>query len=160
MLRNTKPFARRPLAIAIRRSLSLSLGGVLSIAPLAVLAQEEVVDTGTTVVTATALKVATPLVETPRPVSSVDREELETRNVQQLDETFRYRAGVLSGHYGADNNTNWFQIRGFDEATYMDGLRTYQPGYYKWLPEPYGLDRVDVFKGPTSIIYGEAPLVG
>lgn len=112
------------------------------------------------VVTATALKVDTPLVETPRPVSSVDREELDTRNVQQLDETFRYRSGVLSGHYGSDNNTDWFKIRGFDQATYQDGLRLYRTGYYQWLPETYGLERVDVFKGPTSILYGEAPSGG
>ncbi|MDR5884639.1 TonB-dependent siderophore receptor [Vreelandella janggokensis] len=160
MFQNTTPFTRRPLAVAMRRSLTLSLGSVLSFAPLAALAQEESVDTGTTVVTATALKVDTPLVETPRPVSSVDREELETRNVQQLDETFRYRSGVLSGHYGSDNNTNWFKIRGFDQATYLDGLRLYRTGYYQWLPETYGLESVDVFKGPTSILYGEAPSGG
>ncbi|KPQ20909.1 hypothetical protein [Halomonas sp. HL-93] len=101
MLRNPIPFARVPLAAAVRRSLTLSLGGMLCIAPLAVLAQEEDnVDNGTTVVTATALKVDTPSVETPRPVSTVNREELDDRNVQQLDETFRYRSGVLSGHYG------------------------------------------------------------
>lgn len=102
----------------------------------------------------------TPLVETPRPVSTVNREELNERNVQQLDETFRYRSGVLSGHYGSDNNTDWFKIRGFDQATYLDGLRLYRTGYYQWLPETYGLDRVDVFKGPASILYGEAPSGG
>ncbi|MEA2117163.1 TonB-dependent siderophore receptor [Halovibrio sp. HP20-50] len=160
MLRNTKPFAQRPLAAAMRRSLSLSLGSMLSITPLAALAQEDTVDTGTTVVTATALKVDTPLAETPRPVSTVNREELNERNVQQLDETFRYRSGVLSGHYGSDNNTDWFKIRGFDQATYLDGLRLYRTGYYQWLPETYGLDRVDVFKGPASILYGEAPSGG
>ena len=133
---------------------------MLSVAPLAALAQEETINTGTTVVTATALKVDTPLVETPRPVSSVDREELETRNVQQLDETFRYRAGVLSGHYGSDNNTDWFKVRGFDQSTYQDGLRIYREGFYQWLPEPYGLERVEVFKGPSSILYGEAPAGG
>ncbi|WP_082926048.1 TonB-dependent siderophore receptor [Halomonas sp. G11] len=160
MLQNTTPFARRPLAVAMRRSLTLSLGSVLSFAPLAALAQEESVDTGTTVVTATALKVDTPLLETPRAVSSVNREELETRNVQQLDETFRYRSGVLSGHYGSDNNTDWFKVRGFDQATYLDGLRLYRTGYYQWLPETYGLERVEVFKGPASILYGEAPSGG
>ena len=160
MLRNTKPFAQRPLAAAMRRSFTLSLGGMLSITSLAVIAQEDTVDTGTTVVTATALKVDTPLVETPRPVSSVNREELETRNVQQLDETFRYRSGVLSGHYGSDNNTDWFKVRGFDQATYQDSLRLYRTGYYQWLPETYGLESVDVFKGPTSILYGEAPSGG
>ncbi|MGP5143270.1 TonB-dependent siderophore receptor [Vreelandella alkaliphila] len=130
---------------------------MLSVAPLAALAQEERVANDPVVVTATALKVDTPLVETPRPVSSVDREELEARNVQQLDETFRYRAGVLSGHFGSDNNTDWFKVRGFDQSTYQDGLRIYREGFYQWLPEPFGLERVDVFKGPSSILYGEAP---
>jgi len=150
-------FSVAPLTAAVRRSLVVSLGGMLSVAPFAVLAQEERVANDPVVVTATALKVDTPLVETPRPVSSVDREELETRNVQQLDETFRYRAGVLSGHFGSDNNTDWFKVRGFDQSTYQDGLRIYREGFYQWLPEPFGLERVDVFKGPSSILYGEAP---
>lgn len=128
--------------------------------PLAVQAQDDVAQSDTVVVTATALKVAMPLAETPRSVSSVDREELDERNVQSLDESFRYRSGVLSGHFGADNNTNWFKVRGFDQATYLNGLRLYSPGYYKWTPEPYGLESVDVFKGPASILYGEAPSGG
>lgn len=157
MFRTPLLFPVAPLAAAVRRSLIASLGGVLSVAPLMALAQEEVVSNDTVVVTATALKVDAPLVETPRPVSIVDREELETRNVQQLDETFRYRAGVLSGHFGSDNNTDWFKVRGFDQSTYQDGLRIYREGFYQWLPEPFGLERVEVFKGPSSILYGEAP---
>lgn len=153
-----------PLATAIRQAMGLSLTGLMLAAPSLVLAQDtsqdDAVESDTMVVVGTALKVDVPLVETPRAVSTVNREELDERNVQQLDETFRYRAGVLSGHFGSDNNTDWFQIRGFDEATYLDGLRSYQPGYYKWLPEPYGLDRVEVFKGPASILYGEAPSGG
>lgn len=74
-------------------------------------------------ISATALKVEAPLVETPRPASVVTEDELRERNVQALDETFRYRAGVLSGHYGSDNDTDWFKVRGFDQATYQDGLR-------------------------------------
>ncbi|PWW32715.1 TonB-dependent siderophore receptor [Chromohalobacter israelensis] len=128
--------------------------------PLAVQAQDDVAQSDTVVVTATALKVAMPLAETPRSVSSVSREELDERNVQSLDETFRYRSGVSSGYYGADNNTNWLKVRGFDQATYLNGLRLYSPGYYQWTPEPYGLERVDVFKGPASILYGEAPSGG
>lgn len=157
MLPTSMSFSVVPLTAAVRRSLVVSLGGMLSVAPLAALAQEERVANDPVVVTATALKVDTPLVETPRPVSSVDREELEARNVQQLDETFRYRAGVLSGHFGSDNNTDWFKVRGFDQSTYQDGLRIYREGFYQWLPEPFGLERVDVFKGPSSILYGEAP---
>ncbi|MDR5857901.1 TonB-dependent siderophore receptor [Halomonas eurihalina] len=153
------PF-RSPMAIAVRRALGLTLSGALLGLPMSALAQDDGVESDTVVVTATALKVAVPLAETPRSVSSVQREELDERNVQSLDESFRYRAGVLSGHYGADNNTNWFKVRGFDQATYMNGLRLFDPGYYEWTPEPYGLESVDVFKGPASILYGEAPSGG
>ncbi|MCK7566417.1 TonB-dependent siderophore receptor [Marinobacter xestospongiae] len=108
-------------------------------------------------VVSTALKVDVPLVETPRPAAVVSEEELAERNVQSLDESFRYRAGVLSGLYGADNDTDWFRIRGFDNSTYQDGLRIYREGFYQWLPEPFGLERVELLKGPASILYGEAP---
>ncbi|MGM0703964.1 MAG: TonB-dependent siderophore receptor [Pseudomonadota bacterium] len=154
--------AMQPLAAAVRRAIGVSVSGILLSVPLVVQAQEEAMETNTEtmVVVGTALKVASPLVETPRPVSIVEREELDERNVQRLDETFRYRSGVLSGHYGADNNTDWFKVRGFNQATYQDGLRIYREGYYQWLPEPYGLDRVEIFKGPSSILYGEAPSGG
>ncbi|GED21497.1 TonB-dependent siderophore receptor [Halomonas halmophila] len=152
---------RSPLALAIRRALGLSLSGAALVGvPALAQAQDAAVESDTVVVTATALKVAVPLAQTPRSVSKVQREELDERNVQSLDESFRYRAGVLSGHYGADNNTNWFKVRGFNQATYMNGLRLFDPGYYEWTPEPYGLQSVDVFKGPASILYGEAPSGG
>lgn len=160
MLQKTHPFPRRPLPVAMRRSLTLSLGSVLSFAPLAALAQEESVDTGTTVVTATALKVDTPEVETPRAMSTVGAEELETRAVNKYDETFQYRSGVVSQPYGDDNNTDWFFLRGFsaENSTYQDGLRLFRTGgYFWWMNEPFGVERVDLLKGPASILYGEAP---
>lgn len=147
-------FLPTPLARAIR--LTLSLGIVATSMPA--LAQGDSPESlDALVVSATALKVEAPLVETPRPASVVEEEELRERNVQSLDETFQYRAGVLSGHYGDDNDTDWLKIRGFDQATYQDGLRIYREGFYQWLPETYGLERVELLKGPASILYGEAP---
>jgi iron complex outermembrane receptor protein len=153
----------RRLVLAIRHGLGLSLTAALVALPVTALAQTDAsgdtnpITMAPMVVTGTALKVEAPLVETPRPASVVQQEELEERNVQSLDETFRYRAGVLSGLYGADNNTDWFKIRGFDQSTYQDGLRIYREGFYQWLPEPFGLERVELLKGPASILYGEAP---
>ncbi|WP_148861097.1 TonB-dependent siderophore receptor [Marinobacter fonticola] len=143
----------RRLTRAVRNTLPLALFGI---APLT-LAQDDTTTLNALVVTDTALKVEAPLVETPRPASVVEREELEERNVQSLDETFRYRAGVLSGHYGGDNDTDWFKVRGYDQSTYQDGLRIYREGFYQWLPEMYGIERVELLKGPASILYGEAP---
>ncbi|MFM5136870.1 TonB-dependent siderophore receptor, partial [Aeromonas rivipollensis] len=87
----------------------------------------------------------------------VNREELDQHAVLQLDESVRYRSGVLTGLYGSDNNTDWFKIRGFDAASYLDGNRLFGTGYYVWTPEPFGLESVEVLKGPASILYGEAP---
>ena len=111
----------------------------------------------TMVVTGTAMKVEVPMAETPRAVSVVNREELDQHAVQQLDESVRYRSGVLTGFYGSDNNTDWFKVRGFDAAQYLDGNRLFGTGYYVWTPEPFGLESVELLKGPASILYGEAP---
>lgn len=148
----------RHTADSVKHPVCLTLVTGLALCPLSVSAQEETqAQLEALEVSATALKVEAPLLETPRPASVVDEEELQERNVQSLDETFRYRAGVLSGHYGGDNDTDWFKIRGFDQATYQDGLRIYREGFYQWLPEMYGLERVELLKGPASILYGEAP---
>lgn len=111
----------------------------------------------TIVVTASTLKVETPMAETPTSVSTVSRKDLEVHQVQKLDEALRYRSGVLSAPYGADNDTDWLRVRGFDAATYLNGSRLFKDGYYTWLLEPYGLERVELLKGPASILYGEAP---
>ena len=148
--------SHKPLALAIKRSFT-ALALCLPAISMAQGDSSEPTNLGELVVSATALKVEAPLVETPRPGSVVEQEELEERNVQALDETFRYRAGVLSGQYGEDNDTDWLKVRGFDQSTYQDGLRVYREGFYQWLPEPFGLERVELLKGPASILYGEAP---
>jgi len=109
------------------------------------------------VVSASALKVDTPTQETPKSVSVITEEELQLHAPQKLDETLRYTSGVTSQPYGSDNDTDWFKIRGFDAATYLDGNRLFRDGYYTWLLEPYGLEQVEVVKGSSSILFGESP---
>ncbi|MEC9482278.1 MAG: TonB-dependent siderophore receptor [Halomonas sp.] len=154
------PPSENRLARAVRHGLGLSLSGAFLALPFAALAQEEAVvadETDTMVVLGTALKVETPLVETPRAASIVDREDLTERNVQKLDEALRYRAGVLSAPYGADTDTDWLKIRGFEASTYLNDVRLFKDGYYTWVLEPFGLERIEVLKGPASILYGETP---
>ncbi|WP_311567181.1 TonB-dependent siderophore receptor [Photobacterium arenosum] len=111
----------------------------------------------TIVVTASTLKVEAPLAETPRTMAVVDQDNLEKNQFQKLDEALRYQAGVLSAPYGSDTDTDWFKVRGFDAATYLDGNRLFTTGYYVWTLEPFGLERVEILKGPASVLYGEAP---
>lgn len=134
-------FAQHPLSQALSCIMKPALGLSLAFMTLPSNAEEETstdsVDTIT--VTASALKVATPLAEAPRSVSVINDEQLSVQQPQKLDEALRYQPGVMTQPYGSDNNTDWFKIRGFDAATYLDGNRLFNIGYYTWNLEPYGL---------------------
>ncbi len=108
----------------------------------------------TIVVSASALKVDTPAQETPKSVSIVDRTDLEQHDVQKLDEALRYTAGFTSP-YGADNDAEWMFVRGFEPSVYLDGNRLYKEGYFAWTVEPFGVEQVEVVKGPSAVLYGE-----
>ena len=102
-----------------------TLGLSLALIALPSFAEEQVSteNLDTITITASALKVETPLAETPRSVSVIDEERLSVQQPQKLDEALRYQPGVMTQPYGSDNNTDWFKIRGFDAATYLDGNR-------------------------------------
>jgi iron complex outermembrane receptor protein len=103
-----------------------------------------------------ALKMDIPLLETPQAVSVVPRTLLDDQGVRKLEDALRNVAGVSVGGYYSD--WDYYRIRGFDAAfsTYHDGLR----GDYGTYAETYGLERVEVIKGPASSLYGQGPLGG
>lgn len=106
------------------------------------------------VVTAEATKSDVPLKETPQSVTIIDRAQLDQLNVQTIEEAFRYVPSAQSesgGSRGFDN----ILIRGFNQSAYeyRDGLRL-DPGYVEQ-QEPYGLERLEVLKGPASVFYGQ-----
>ncbi|TVP48669.1 MAG: TonB-dependent siderophore receptor [Halomonas sp.] len=109
----------------------------------------------------TATKTDTPLSETPRSISVVTRNQIEDQGAQTLGNILDYVPGVNSANYpGGDALAgDIFYIRGMNQrdygyGTYRDGLRV-QSNAYATSAEPYGLERVEVLKGPTSILYGE-----
>lgn len=102
------------------------------------------------------LKMPTPLLETPQAVSVVTEELIKDLGTPKLEEVLRNVAGVSPGGYYSD--WDYYRIRGFDAAfnTFHDGLR----GDYGMNAETFGLERVEVIKGPASTLYGQAPLGG
>ncbi|MEH0675408.1 TonB-dependent siderophore receptor [Vibrio scophthalmi] len=144
-----------PLSVAVRKAIWLGLAPAAVVCSSAVFAQESTTELETITVTAQALKVDTPAQETPRSVSIVTEDDLRTRAPQKLDEALRYTSGVTAQPYGADNDTDWFRVRGFEAASYLDGSRLHRDGYYTWLLEPYALEQVEVVKGPSAILFGE-----
>lgn len=110
-----------------------------------------------------ATRTDTPLIETPRSVSVVTRKELEERSAQDIIEAVRYSAGVTTGAYGFDPRFDQIYIRGYDATTlgdYKDGLRQPYINYGTFRTDPYSLERVEVIKGPVSVLYGAGTPAG
>ncbi|HEV2160431.1 TonB-dependent siderophore receptor [Bradyrhizobium sp.] len=102
-------------------------------------------------------KTNTPLLETPQSLSVVTKKELEDRNVQTLKDAVNYTPGVTTTAFGYDPRFDAFSMRGFDvtyTGIYRDGLR--QGGGNFAIPkiEPYGLESVQILRGPASGLYG------
>ncbi|WP_419897609.1 TonB-dependent siderophore receptor [Roseomonas sp. USHLN139] len=105
----------------------------------------------------TGSKTDTPLIENPQSISVVPRDQIDARQAQTLGEALRYTAGVRGENYGTDARTDWFQIRGFnaqDNGIFLNGLR-YNTGYAGTVFETYGLERYEILRGPTSVLYGQ-----
>ncbi|MGK9167439.1 TonB-dependent siderophore receptor [Inquilinus limosus] len=106
-----------------------------------------------------ATKTNTPLIETPQSVSVVTKDQITDTNAETLSQALAYTPGLTfqSGAYSRINDD--FMIRGFNVAAggsgmLRDGLRL-QANVYDGNQEPYGLERIEVLRGPSSVLYGQ-----
>lgn len=108
-------------------------------------------------------KTDTPLREVPQSVSVIERREMDLRGVRNLNEATRYTAGVLPESQGIDNRVDDLYIRGFDAGSFganvmLDGLRAPSDTSLSWNRTSFNtwnLERVEVLKGPSSVLYGQ-----
>ncbi|MGE6223126.1 TonB-dependent siderophore receptor [Aeromonas media] len=151
-----------PLTVVAATISTLLAGSVLAAAPTsqdAVLADETLTVLGQTYRN-TATKTRLDPIETPQAISVVESETLEQRGVSSVSEALRYVPGVnteLRG--GAVNRLDLFNIRGFDNyQNFYDGLLLQ---YNEWnlqpQIDPVAIEQLEVFKGPTSVLYGSMP---
>lgn len=102
-------------------------------------------------------KSATPVQKIPQSVSVIPREMIDDQGAQDVSEALRYSAGVFTQPYGPDSDTNWFFMRGFDATqtgSYLDGLQLFAYGFGAFYVDSFTLDRIDVLRGPASVLYG------
>ena len=106
---------------------------------------------------ATGSKTNTPIADIPQAVSVVGRQQMDDQGSQKIDEALRYTSGVFAQPFGVDNDTNWIYIRGFDatqKGTYLDGLQNFSFGFGGFFIDSFGIERIDVLKGPAAVLYG------
>lgn len=109
----------------------------------------------------TATKTDTPLSETPQSVTIIPRDQMVDQGATNIQDALNYAAGVRSDAYGLDSRTDSVRIRGSYPDVYLDGLRQAY-GYYtsNTRTEPYTLERLEVLRGPSGMLFGSGTAAG
>jgi len=106
--------------------------------------------------TVTATKTDTPIIEIPQSISVITQDQIREQGATSLNQVLRYTSGVAPETRGsAATRLDQFTVRGFQATTFLDGLRVF--GSRDALPQvdAYRLERVDVLKGPSSVMFGQ-----
>ncbi|SDE75871.1 iron complex outermembrane recepter protein [Variovorax sp. CF079] len=111
---------------------------------------------------ASGSKTDTPIIETPQSISVVTKRQLEDQKPRAINEALNYTPGAFTGLVGSSNRYDYVALRGFKDSsvdsTLLDGLRMLsdQGSYTSMQVDPYFLERIDVVRGPASVLYGRA----
>ena len=105
-----------------------------------------------------ATKVSTPLVRTPISVAVITEKQIQDRNAINIAESLAYTSGLVSNYRGRNSELE-IMVRGIGNKsdgggvpTYLNGL-SYQGSYEL---DPFILESINVVKGPSSVLYGQA----
>ncbi|MFT3813045.1 MAG: TonB-dependent siderophore receptor [Acidovorax sp.] len=106
-------------------------------------------------------KTDTPLAQVPQSVSVVTRHQIDDQAAGSVREALRYTPGVLSEYRGA-GGTRYDTIlyRGLGgginyDYSFLDGMRLLGANYAVPQVDPYQLERIDVLRGPSSVLFGQ-----
>ncbi|MFF7708889.1 TonB-dependent siderophore receptor [Pseudomonas sp. NPDC007930] len=96
--------------------------------------------------------------EVPQSISVITRDEMNKRGVQDFNSAVAYTPGIRAIDYVGGQGAPDIYMRGFRAfnlfGLYKDGLRT---GFNQYDTdfETFALERIDVIKGPASVLYGQ-----
>ncbi|MDM3023394.1 ferrichrome porin FhuA [Citrobacter sp. CK194] len=110
---------------------------------------------------ATTTKTDTPIEKTPQSVSVVTREEMDIHQPGSVKEALAYTPGAAASTRGASTTYDFVIIRGFytpgpTPNNYLDGIKLQGDYYSSAVVDPYMLERVELMRGPTSVLYGKS----
>lgn len=102
----------------------------------------------------TGTKTDTKLTEIPQSISVVTADLFNERGSVNFQDVFRYSAGVSTEREGIDTRGDSFAARGFTAAQYLDGLNRTPEFVYGARTEVYTLERAEILRGPSAVLYG------
>lgn len=110
-------------------------------------------------------KTDTPLIEVPQSLHVVTARDMENMGLTTLTEAVRGTPGVSVNPFGADSRApDWVVLRGFDgwySSSYRDGMvQTVGLTFLGVQTEVYGLERVEILLGPSSVLFGKGDVGG
>jgi iron complex outermembrane receptor protein len=109
--------------------------------------------------TATATKTDTPILEVPQTINVVTADQITTQGARNITQALRYTPGLgVNGYTDRNNIADEITSRGFAPTPlYLDGGYLPYAGSLGGAPQidPYTIERVEVLKGPSSVLYGQ-----
>ncbi|MEM1293146.1 MAG: TonB-dependent receptor [Cyanobacteria bacterium P01_H01_bin.162] len=107
---------------------------------------------------ATATRTESPIEDIPQSIQVIPRQLIEDEQATGIEDVLDNVAGV--NYFGNDDGRGTrFTIRGFGAGgspVLRDGFRVFNSGNNAAAPEIANLERIEVLKGPASVLYGEA----
>lgn len=107
-----------------------------------------------------ATKTDTPLIETPQSISVITRDRIRDQGSLTIQDALRYVSGMRGEAYGIDSRGDSALVRGTSPGIFLDGLQKGVGYYNNTRTDPFTLERIEVLKGPSSMLYGQSPVGG
>lgn len=107
-----------------------------------------------------ATKTDTPIIETPQSISVITADRIRDQGSLTIQDSLRYVAGMRGEAYGFDSRGDFSLVRGVSPTIFLDGLQQSVGSYTNTRTDPFTLERIEVLKGPSSMLYGQSSVGG
>jgi iron complex outermembrane receptor protein len=107
----------------------------------------------------TASRLGLSVRETPASVEILSQDAIQQRGARTFSEALRGMAGLSGG--GPPSSPTTLSTRGFTSLMYLyDGVRSSGAGVTNRVQDTWNYDRIEVLKGPASVLDGEGAIGG